>query len=346
MNRNISDLGAILAISAVLLASGCGKQVPEGPDHFANQTEKAWTPLVSGEAILERTRRLCALGPRVSGTPGIERARAELSLQFHEAGYPNLIRRSFTSKTPDPRSSPQEGDLSDRSFPNQTRFVNLIAELPGARREGIAIAAHYDSKLLEGFEFTGANDAASAVATVVTIAEKLAQEARSKPRERSLYFVLFDGEESIRHQWQSPDCTYGSRHLADELSRLGAQAPFPIKSLVLLDMIGAPKLWLGDDQKSDGRLRRLFRKTSREVFGLSLLDRAGQVNAIVDDHIPFMQRGIPAIDLIDGAFAAGGSRPTWWHTAEDTVDRLSARSLEKVATLVLHCIPQIEKDLR
>jgi hypothetical protein len=315
-------LGLVLALA---LLSGCGGE--EEPPPAPIEREKDWTPLVDGTKILERVRRICEIGPRPPGSDGIASARIEIAAQLSRAGIASkdIVEQRFTMPTPEPETD------------GETEFVNLIARLPGKSPQGIAIAAHYDSKLMPGFEFVGANDAASACAAVIEIARYLVDQEKEsgEPAPWTTWFVFFDGEEAFKQDWnEAPGHhTYGSRYLAENLEG------YPFVALILLDMIGTRDIILAEDTaNSDPQLIGIFKETSREILGYNLLARPVP---LVDDHLSFKNR-VPAIDLIDHAF----ERSTWWHTAEDVVDLLSARSLEKVTTLVLHALPKVWERFR
>jgi len=334
---------------ASLLMVACGESIEEGTRPAPPPLkEKEWKSLVDGKAVLERTRRICALGPRTPGSKGAKAVRAEIEKQLRQAGFEwsQLKRQSFTAKTPDPDATPDPNDKTDATFENETRFVNLIAILPGKRKEGIAIAAHYDSKIMDE-PFVGANDAASAVAGVIEVAAGLAREAKDQPRENSIYFIFFDGEESFRDQWQDPDNRYGSRHFAEEMKTKGDAFEFPITGLILLDMIGSRNIVLADDGNSDPALRQIFKQRALELFGVPLF-RKPPGDVIVDDHVSFKGTPVRVIDLIDVHFTPTSYddenyKEPWWHTRNDTLEILDARSLEKVLTLVLTALPEVEE---
>jgi glutaminyl-peptide cyclotransferase len=293
--------------------------------HDVQEVEKAWKSEVDGARALDLAKRLCALGPRVAGTEGSRAARELIKAELALAGITKVDEQSFKEKTP-------KGEVE---------FTNLIGILPGKRPDAIAIAAHYDSKPFDEFHFVGANDAASAVAVVVELARKFAAEKRE--RELTTYFVFFDGEEAFNKEWGtqedgSPDHTYGSRYLASRLKT------YPIRTLILADMVGEKDISFADDENSDPTLRQLFKETSREVFGVNFLK---QKITISDDHQPFIEAGVPAIDLIDFEFGIGQGTGAYghWHTAEDTVDKLDQRGFDVTGTLIWKAFPRVEKKV-
>jgi hypothetical protein len=296
------------------------------PDKYvATEKEKEWTPLVDGRRALDVAKRLCELGPRPAGSEGARMAREFLKAELAAAGISDVREQAFNQGTP-------IGPVD---------FVNLIGVLPGKRPEAIALAAHYDSKLFKEFRFVGANDAASACGLVVELARKL--KAEPEAPEFTYYFVFFDGEEAFNRDWGNqedgtPDHTYGSRYLAADSKN------FPIKCLILMDMIGEQDFQLVKDDNSTPWMLQTFLETSREAFGVNFFRTE---NAIQDDHIPFRDAGVPVIDLIDLEFGLGKGlgQMGYWHTAEDTPDKLHPRGFDVTGTLVLKALPKVVKKL-
>lgn len=322
MMRALLLLIATLALP--LLCTACGDKAPPAPIAPAVQeSEKNWTTLVDGAAVLKRTERILSWGPRPPGSKGLLGARLEIKAMLSEIGVAakDISEMTFSAKTPNP---PTEG---------KTSFTNIVAKIPGKNSRGVALAAHYDSKLMEGIRFLGANDAASSVALVIEIARVEIEKAKTTPRDDTLWLLFFDGEEAFVDWHKDNDNTYGSREFVRQL------AQYPLAGLVLVDMVGTKNVLLADDSNSNPVLRDILKKTSREVLGYNLLARPFTA---VDDHVPFKDANIPCVDLIDHAFDTSN----WWHTERDTIENLDQRSLEKVGTLLLSALPAIEKALR
>ena len=168
---------------------------------------------VDGAAALRHVERLVAIGPRVAGSPGGERARTYIVGELRKAGVEAEV-RTFEAATP-------QGRL---------RMANVVARLPGRRPDVVVLAGHYDTKLFKSFRFVGANDGGSSAALLIELARRLAK----APREYTLWLVWFDGEEAFE-SWTATDSLYGSRHLAAELARTG-RLP---RALVLVDILHA-----------------------------------------------------------------------------------------------------------
>ena len=290
---------AALAVGVLALAMGVGQAQAPAP------------PLrVDGAAALRHVERLVAIGPRVAGSPGGERARAYIVGELRRIGVEAEV-QSFEAATPHGR----------------LRMANLIARLPGRRAEVIVLAGHYDTKLFNSFRFVGANDGGSSAGLLIELARRLAK----APREYTLWIVWFDGEEA-RETWTTTDSLYGSRYLAAELERAG-RLP---QALVLLDMIGDRDLNIRRDTYSTPWLTDiLWASAARLGHARYFLNDPMPVE---DDHAPFLKAGVPAALLIDFDYPP-------WHTADDTLDKVSSRSLAVVGDVVLEALPTIEHYL-
>ena len=265
---------------------------------------------VDGAAALRHVERLVAIGPRVAGSPGGERARTYIVGELRKAGVEAEV-RTFEAATP-------QGRL---------RMANVVARLPGRRPDVVVLAGHYDTKLFKSFRFVGANDGGSSAALLIELARRLAK----APREYTLWLVWFDGEEAFE-SWTATDSLYGSRHLAAELARTG-RLP---RALVLVDMIGDRDLNIRRDTYSTLWLTDiLWASAARLGYSRHFLNDPLPVE---DDHVPFLKVGVPAALLIDFDYPP-------WHTADDTLDKVSAQSLAVVGNVLLDALPSIEQYL-
>lgn len=214
-------------------------------------------------------------------------------------------------------------------------MVNIIAERAGASEDVIIFASHYDTKLFTDFPFVGANDGGSSTGALLELARVLA--ARQERPSYTLWFVFFDGEEAFV-SWSQTDSKYGSRFMVQQLERRGELSR--IRALILLDMIGDKDLDIVRDAYSTRWLQDILWETARQLgYERYFTDRETFVD---DDHVPFLQKGVPAVDLIDFNY---GLWNRYWHTAEDTLDKVSPRSLKIVGDVVLRALPRIEAAL-
>jgi len=194
------------------------------------------------------------------------------------------------------------------------------------------LATHYDTKLMAGKNFIGANDAGSSTGLLLELARVLAP--RSDPFD--YWFVFLDGEEAFV-EWSTFDSTYGSRHLA---KRWQAEGTVPkIRALILLDMIGDKDLDIFYETNSTKRLMNLVRDTAAKIGLQSIM--SSYPSAVEDDHLPFLDVGIPSVDIIDLNYGPGNS---YHHTLEDTLDKISSDSLEKTGKLVLAVLEELQKQ--
>ena len=271
---------------------------------------------LSGEKALEHVRNQVAFGPRPPGSDALEKCRRYLVQQL--AGFDYQVEDdAFETETPYGRK----------------KMHNLIARPKKAQQAAIALATHYDTKYMEGISFVGANDAGSSTGLLLELARVLSKRSDGL----DYWFLFLDGEEAFV-EWSSFDSTYGSRHLAERWKRDGTQSK--VRSLILLDMIGDKDLDLLKDSHSTVWLRDLVWATAREIGLGSILSTTEF--AVGDDHVPFLDIGIPSVDIIDLNYGPGNS---YHHTKEDTLDKISAESMEKVGKLVLAVLPKLQKRL-
>jgi glutaminyl-peptide cyclotransferase len=269
---------------------------------------------VSGEKAMEYVRAQVNFGPRPPGTPALERCREYIRKQLEGFGY-QIEDDAFVAQTP-------YGPIT---------MHNLIARKGNGGRGVIAFASHYDTKLMENIKFVGANDGGSSTGLLLELANVLAE---SKGPD-DYWFVFLDGEEAFV-EWSTFDSTYGSRHLAQRWKSEGITSK--IRALILLDMIGDKNLDIWYETNSTPWLMDLVWNTAKRIGLSSILS---QIKAPVgDDHIPFIDVGIPSVDIIDLDY---GPNNSYHHTAADTLDKVSPASMENVGKVVLAMLPELEK---
>jgi glutaminyl-peptide cyclotransferase len=267
-----------------------------------------------GERAMNHVRAQVAFGPRPPGSPALQKCREYIIAQMESYGY-TVEQDVFTAQTP-------YGPI---------RMNNLIARKGMGDKGVIALATHYDTKLMEGKNFVGANDAGSSTGLLLELARVLAE----KKDHKNYWFLFLDGEEAFV-EWSSFDSTYGSRHLAGRWKQEGVAAK--IHALILLDMIGDKDLDVWYETNSTKQLMDLVWNTANNIGLKSILSsiRGG----VEDDHIPFLDAGIPSVDIIDLNY---GSNNSYHHTLNDTLDKVSPASMEKVGRLVLAILPELQK---
>jgi hypothetical protein len=282
-----------------------------------------------GERAFAHVRKQVEFGPRPPGSPELEKTRAYMIEQLKSYGL-NVIIDEFQTTTP----------IGER------KMVNVTAELPGESSDVIILASHYDSKYVKEFKFVGANDGGSSTGTVMELARVLA--GQQKPK-LTYWFVFFDGEESFCFDWEEcsnpnpanaknplPDNTYGSRRYVAKL--IEKNEVKRVRAIILLDIMGYKDLQMGRADLCTRWLSDVVWQTGKQLgYGKQFVDRNESVGD--DDHAPFLKAGIDALDIIQLS-----SYP-YWHTKEDTLDKVSARSLKIVGDTVLVSLPKIEERL-
>jgi glutaminyl-peptide cyclotransferase len=265
----------------------------------------------SGSEAFAFTRQAVALGPRPDGSPAIAKLRAMIKQQLGLRGC-ELISDRFTAQTPD----------------GPVPMENIIAKFPGLSGRAIAVSGHYDTKKMANF--VGANDGGSSTGALLELAAAL----QGRRREDDIYLVFFDGEEAF-HEWTDTDSLYGSRHLAAKWTADGTNGR--LKALINVDMMGDKNLRLTWDTNSAASVRKLVWDIADSLGYSGAFPRQG--SAIVDDHMPFINAGVRAVDLIDF-----DSQSTFWHTPQDTLDKLDPHSFEVIGNVVMKSIEQLEQQ--
>lgn len=245
-----------------------------------------------------------AIGPRPSGSAGGRREVRFVVRRLREAGVHGIR--------------------------VQRPLRNVVARIPGREPGTVVAGAHYDTKDVPGF--VGANDGASGVAVVLELARTLPQ-TLSGP---SIDLVLFDAEESSRRASFASGGDRGSRQFvryAEAGGRQGSPSLASIRAMVLFDMVADCDLEIPREANSDEGLYGAFADAAEGTpFG-------GESAGVLDDHTPFIQAGVPAVDLIDFDYGPGPSPGAWWHTREDDLSHVCARSLGAVGAPALAVLP-------
>lgn len=266
----------------------------------------------SGERALSDVKRAVAFGPRPAGSEASMRMHSWIVQELKLQGW-EVTEDRFTARTP-------AGEFG---------MTNLIAKKPGLTGRAVAVSGHTDTKRFP-FRFVGANDGGSSTAVLLELARCL----KDLSFRNDIWLIFFDGEEAVR-DWTETDSLYGSRHLAEKMAADGSLSR--VAALINVDMIGDRDLHLLDDDGSTPTLRRILRDAARKLGYLQHLGTTPQ--GIEDDHIPFLQQGVKAIDLIDFDYGPGNA---YWHNAKDTTDKLSAESLKIAGSLVVEMLRMLE----
>jgi glutaminyl-peptide cyclotransferase len=273
-------------------------------------TEKNIWEEFSGEKALAHVQRLVDLGPHPGGSDASGKARDYIEQQLRDSGW-QVTRQAFTDDTP-------RGKI---------HFVNLIARFSSDANQAspsFLLCSHYDTKLFDTIRFVGADDGGSSTGLLLELARVLGQHASVA---RNVELVFFDGEEAYEN-FSDTDGLYGSRYFARKLQSEGAKR---FRGGILFDMVGDRSLGITLPADSPAAMARdVFAAAEalklRKYF--SYLDRD-----LIDDHAPLNAIGIPTIDIIDFDYP-------WWHTADDTMDKISAQSLQIVGSVALYYLAE------
>jgi glutaminyl-peptide cyclotransferase len=263
----------------------------------------------NGARALTYTREFVSIGPRWIGSPGHAKAEAFIRKQFE---HDQLEEDTFTATTP-------EGPMPMRNF---------IVRFRGKKDGVIVIATHYETNYpLRNINFVGANDGGSTTGLLIELANHL----RGRTLDGySVWLVFFDGEEAFQ-QWSHSDSLYGSRHLAAKWQNDGTLRR--IKAFLLADMLGDKNLDVERDLNSTPWVEDVVKKAAARLgYQPYFFAKSDQVE---DDHLPFVQRGVPSADVIDLDY---GPQNSYHHTAQDTMDKVSAKSLTITGNVFLETI--------
>jgi Zn-dependent M28 family amino/carboxypeptidase len=271
-------------------------------------------PAVDSARTMQYLKEIVAFGPRPIGSANHKKV--EEYILAHLKGDA-VEEDMFTADTP-------EGKFPAR---------NIIAKFPGAKDGIIVIASHYDTNYpLRQTTYIGANDGASSSALLLEFANQL----RGRKRDGySIWLVWDDAEEAVK-TWSDTDSLYGIRHLAEKWEADGSLKK--TKAFLLADMIGDADLSIERDSNSTPWLEAVvYEAATRLGYQSHFFARTMTVD---DDHLPFVKRGVASADLIDFDY---GYDNVFWHTPQDTVDKLSPKSLEIAGSTILETIGILDK---
>lgn len=259
------------------------------------------------------TREMIELGPRPPGSAGLQQVRELLGTRISSFGL-TMQSDPFTAATP-------IGDIE---------MQNLSVSVPGKTgNKRVLLIAHYESKRFVGFDFVGANDAASSVALLITLLPEIVR--RQYPFDVEV--VLVDGEEALV-RWTPTDSLYGSRHLASQLAT-GKE----VQAALVVDMVGDIDLSLINSADSHPQLKALLLEVVTAAGKRELVET--NLSNVQDDHTPLAAAGIPVLHLMDYTYGGSSSPGTYWHTSEDTIDKLSSDNLARVGDLLLGLLDRL-----
>lgn len=304
--KNTADSATAEKGSTPFMA-GTTTALPQVPDD-ALPPEK--TGGFDGAKAYGHVAKLVSFGPRPAGSQAILQAQDYISSQLSSSGCA-VDADFFSADTP-------AGRLP---------MKNIVAKVQGERQGIILLATHYDTKRLDNF--VGADDGGSSTGVMLELARKM---CAMRPR-YSISIAFFDGEEAVRKEWQDPDNRYGSRQMAAKMAASGDLKH--VRAMILADLVGGKALGIRKEQNSTKELEDLIWATARRLGYDQIF--LNEVTPVDDDHLSFLSRGVPSADVIDLVNSAG-----YWHTPQDTLDKISARSLGIVGHVLLESVATLQ----
>lgn len=327
--------------------------LPTSPELSQNEIIQL---LVEGFKVSQEVGRLdmsvLTQEPHPFGAPRQKYLAGWLENKIKEARW-SVLSQSFESNVPNPEAPDKPG--APITLKRQGQNVIAAGGVVKAAPCVVALASHYDTKIVEGTSYVGANDSGSSTLALLQImsdlsgrgTEILEKAGANSPLVCDIALIWFDGEEAVLPGWgdglithpaRIVDNTYGSRDLAGRMSTctylqtkamclpadLGGR---PLVALIVLDMIGSPQLKLVKDSFSSPWMVKHFIKVSGKLGLESILEQTSR--GIEDDHIAFVKKGVSALDIIDF------SNLTYWHTQGDYADKISYDSIEKASKIGL-----------
>ena len=298
--------GASKTSNAAPVVSAAAKSPAQMPDENTPAPES--TDGFDGKRAFADVAKQVDFGPHPSGSQAIAQVQEYILSQLSSAGCTADI-DAFTSQTP----------------AGEVPMKNILVKIPGERPGIIMLATHYDTKKIENF--VGADDGGSSTAVMLEIARNLCgQHGRYQ-----VWIAFFDGEEAVNLEWKDPDNRYGSRQMAAKLNLSGDLKN--IRAFILADIVGSRELLLKRDSNSDKSLNDLVWAAANRLGYSGVF--VNTPTAIDDDHQSFSTRGVKTVDIIDLEIS-------YWHTPQDTLDKISSKSLAVVGHVILETVKQLQ----
>jgi glutaminyl-peptide cyclotransferase len=268
-----------------------------------------WGKDFNGTRAFNFTAKAVSFGPRPPDSAAIHRLQSYILTQLKTRGCA-VSEDAFVAKAP-------QGPVP---------MKNIICKFAGTSGKAIVFSGHYDTKTIP--DFVGANDGGSSTGFLLEMAEALSGAARKD----DVYLVFFDGEEAYG-EWSDTNSLYGSRHLAGKWAEEGLLKK--IKALINVDMIGDKELSLAWNSGSSAPLQTLVWAMAARMGYAENFPHTGGVTG--DDHVPFIDRGVQALDLID-------FEGDFWHTTRDTMDKLGAKSFQILGDVLMAVLKELEEQ--
>ena len=318
-----SCLPAACLFAFSVWTGGCGTEPQKNATQAAGRSSSSAAPAradagpppettggFDGGKAYAHVERLVAIGPRSPGSEGMRRAQEYIRGQLQSFGCPV-----------------EEDDFHASTPIGSVPMKNIVAKIPGASSRVVLLTTHYDTKRMENF--VGANDGGSSTGVMLEMARLLC----GRKNALTVWIAFFDGEEAFV-EWGPTDGTFGSRQMAAKLAVSGELVH--VKAMLLADLVGDRSLKIKRESNSTHWLTDLVWGTAARLGYRNIF--VSEETPIEDDHIPFLRRGVPAVDIID-------LEEPYWHTSGDTLDKISPRSLAIVGHVFLESLAALEKKL-
>jgi hypothetical protein len=310
------------AAHAGLPAAPANAQVTVAPADQAPPASQ--TGGFDGAKAYDFTAKLVSFGPRPPASDAIHQTQDYIMAQLKGFGCA-VDTDDFHSQTP-------IGDIA---------MKNIIAKIPGTGQGIILLLTHYDTLRLDGF--VGAEDGGSSTGLMLEVARNLCGSGVAK-QPNSVWIAFLDGEEAQvvkdgQAQWSDADSVYGSRELAARLAVSGDLKR--VRAVMLADMVGQKNLQIPREETSTKWLTDLVWGTAARLGYKNIFSNLS--NSVSDDHQPFLSRGVAAVDIID---LYGYQQPGYWHSTQDTLDKISPRNLAIVGHVFLASIAELQKKFQ
>jgi glutaminyl-peptide cyclotransferase len=266
-----------------------------------------------GKRAYEQVAKQVSFGPRPPGSPAIAKLQDYLETELKSYGCA-VETDSFSADTPDGR----------------VPMKNILVKIPGEKPGIILLGTHYDTKKIDNF--VGADDAGSSTGVMLELARLLCKQ-RGK---YAVWIAFFDAEEAFNLQWKDPDHTYGSRQMA---AKLAADGDLPkVRAFILADLVGGRTPHFKRDGGSTKWLVDLVWGTGAKL-GYSEIFLNVPTDIGGDDHFSFTARNVPSVDIID----LDSTDVPYWHTTQDTMDKISAKTLAITGYTILESVQALQK---
>lgn len=284
------------------------------------QGEQAPSPEATGgfdgQRAYQQVAKQVAFGPRPAGSAAIKQLQDYLESELKSYGCV-VEPDSFSADTP-------AGRLP---------MKNILVKIPGQKPGIILLGTHYDTKRLDNF--VGADDAGSSTGVMLEIARLLC--ARKQTDKYAVWIAFFDAEEAVNLDWKDPDNRYGSRQMA---AQFAASGDLPkIKAFILADLVGGRNPHFLRDGESTKWLKDLVWSVAGKL-GYGSVFESQLTNFGGDDHYSFTARKVPSVDIMD--LDVEKDVP-YWHTPQDTLDKISPKTLAIVGHVILESVKELQQ---